>query len=74
MDINSLMNYTVSTNTINGAINFSIVLLISIISTSISAGLWLNLYNNTKNKKESLFIESIKKFKSRIKIKKKERV
>jgi hypothetical protein len=79
MDINTLevirnifINYTVSNGTVKAATNVGVALLIFITSASISAGVYLDIYNTPKEKRKPLFIEAINKFKSRVK--KKERI
>lgn len=69
---NILINYTVTNGTIKAATDFGIALIILIVSTSISAGAYLNIYNAPEHKRKPLFINAINKFKS--KIKKKEHV
>mgnify|MGYP001810167887 CR=1 FL=1 len=79
MDINTLevvknilLNYTVSNGTLKAATDVWIAFLILITSASISAGVYLDIYNTPKDKRKPLFIEAINKFKSRVK--KKERI
>jgi len=74
MDINTLevvknilINYTVSNGTIKAATDIGTALLILIVSASISAGVYLDIYNTPKEKRKPLFIEAINKFKSRVK-------
>jgi len=69
---NALINYKVSNGTIKAATDFGLWFIILIISTSISAGVYLDIYNTPKEKRKPLFIEAINKFKE--KVKKKERI
>lgn len=69
---NMLINYAVSNGTIKAATDVGLALLILITSASISAGVYLDIYNTPKDKRKPLFIEAINKFKS--KVKKKERL